>query len=81
MAKNGPSNWKFVRDDIYPHRNAIIQSNDITCKSKFDKPDGDCTATMLMLKFKKFYDFRLTIDFKVRKYGFFGILFRFYYLN
>jgi|NOAtaT_6_FD_contig_71_1906816_length_639_multi_1_in_0_out_0_2 hypothetical protein len=29
-----------------------------------------------MLKYKKFYDFKMTADFKVRSQGFFGFIFR-----
>lgn len=32
---------------------------------------------MSILKFKKFFDFTMELDFKVRKMGFFGFIFRY----
>ena len=81
-VKEGPSKWKFTKEDVFPHKQAITQANPITCGKDFKKPEGDCTATVNILKYKKFYDFKMTVDFKVRKQGFFGFVFRstsFYY--
>jgi len=75
-AKNGPSKWGYTKSDVFPHKQALSQDKDISCGQDFKSPSGECTATINSIKYKKFYDFKLTLDFKVRKQGFFGFIFR-----
>ncbi len=65
-AKNHPSNWHFCYScGGVGHPKTIEQSKDITCGRGWnDLQDNKCTATISLVKYKKFYDFKLTLDFK-----------------
>lgn len=48
-----------------------------SCRDDLDEPTTECTATMLTVKYKIFYDLKITIDVKATAInGFLGIIFR-----
>jgi len=62
---------------VYPHKQAIQQLKVSSCRDSIEEPSTECTATMLTVNYKIFYDLKLSIDFKATNMdGFVGIIFR-----
>ena len=71
------SKWEYTHDNVYPHNKAISQPIVTTCKDNLQLPITECSATMMTLKFKNFFDFKLPIDIKATNIaGYFGLVFR-----
>jgi len=71
------SDWEYTIDNTFPHMKAIHQPKVSSCRDSVEEPETECTATILSIKFKTFYDFRLTVDFKATSItGYVGIVFR-----
>ena len=69
---NFPSHWKYTKSNLNGHLNAITQVSAIEC---VDLQKG-CTPTMLLLKYKDFYDCVIEISILMRGNGLVGVCFR-----
>lgn len=62
---------------MYPHKQAIQQLKVSSCRDSIEEPSTECTATMLTVNYKIFYDLKVSIDFKATNMdGYVGIIYR-----
>jgi len=74
-ASNTPSLWGFTNTNLNGHENAITQNSPVNNVDFNNTIIG--AASMLLLKFKVFYDFKAHFSWMTRSEGFSGMVFRF----
>ena len=71
-ARDGPSTWSFTTSNLQGHIKAISQTSNIFCLS-----NNGCTATILTLKYKEFFDATMACSMLMRDNKESGIVFRY----
>ena len=71
-ALEGPSKWSFSKNNLLGHDNAISQTSNIHCMNT-----NGCTASLLILRYKEYYDGQIEVSFLLRDSDIAGIVFRY----
>ena len=71
-ALESPSKWAFSKNNLLGHENAISQTSNINCMTA-----TGCTATLLVLRYKEYYDGLIETSMLMRDSDTIGIIFRY----
>ena len=71
-ALSGPSKWSFTKNNLLGHENAISQTSNIHCIAI-----TGCTASVLILRYKEYFDGIIETSILLRDADIAGIVFRY----